>query len=127
MKLESLATEGHDRLRLQPIIKNNTLDTTQMLSTIFEARRKLPKQDLAYSAHAYIARGLAELATEKAIENGVKIVGFTGGVAYNGILTLMIRKLIEAQGIRFLTHETVPPGDGGLSFGQAVASAFSQT
>lgn len=127
MKLESLATKGHDLLRLQPIIKNNTLDTTQMLSTIFEKRQKLSKQDLAYSAHAYIAKGLAALATEKASQNDVKTVGFTGGVAYNEILTLMIRKLVEIQGLRFLTHETVPPGDGGLSFGQAVASAFSQT
>ena len=127
MKLESLATKGHDLLRLQPIIKNNTLDTTQMLSTIFEKRQKLSKQDLAYSAHAYIAKGLAALATEKASQNDVKTVGFTGGVAYNEILTLIIRKLVEIQGLRFLTHETVPPGDGGLSFGQAVASAFSQT
>jgi hydrogenase maturation protein HypF len=126
MKLESLATKGHDQLRLRPIINNNTLDTTQMLSTIFEMRQKLPKQDLAYSAHAYIARGLAKLAAEKASENGVKTVGFTGGVAYNEILTLTIRKLIEVQGLRFLTHEAVPPGDGGLSFGQAVASAFSR-
>ncbi len=127
MKLESLATKGRDQLRLQPIIKNNTLDTTPMLSTIFEKRQKLSKQDLAYSAHAYIAKGLAALATEKASQNDVKTVGFTGGVAYNEILTLMVRKLVEAQGLRFLAHETVPPGDGGLSFGQAIASAFSQT
>jgi hydrogenase maturation protein HypF len=126
MKLESLAMKGHDQLRLQPIVENNTLDTTRMLSTIFEERQKLAKQDLAYSAHAYLARGLAALASEKASENDVRIVGFTGGVAYNEILTLMIRKLIEAQGLRFLTHENVLPGDGGLSFGQAAASAFSQ-
>jgi hydrogenase maturation protein HypF len=81
MKLESLATKGRDQLRLQPIIKNNTLDTTPMLSTIFEKRQKLSKQDLAYSAHAYIAKGLAALATEKASQNDVKTVGFTGGVA----------------------------------------------
>jgi hydrogenase maturation factor HypF (carbamoyltransferase family) len=74
MKPESHATEGHDRLRLQPIIKNNTLDTTQMLSTIFEERQKLSKQDRAYSTHAYIARGLATLATEKTSENDLKIV-----------------------------------------------------
>ena len=126
MKLESLAMKGHDQLRLQPLIENNTLDTTRMLSTIFEERHKLAKQDLARAAHAYLARGFAALASEKASEYGVRIVGFTGGVACNEILTLMIRKLIEAHGLRFLTHETVPPGDGGLSFGQAAASAFSQ-
>jgi len=52
MKLESAATGGHDKLRLQPMIKNDTLNTTRMVSTIFEQRNRLPKQDLAYSAHA---------------------------------------------------------------------------
>jgi hydrogenase maturation factor HypF (carbamoyltransferase family) len=61
-----------------------------MLSTIFEERQKLSKQDLAHSAYAYIVRDLAVLATEKASENNVKAVGFTGGVACNEILTLMI-------------------------------------
>ena len=127
MKLESFAVRGKDKLNLAPIIENNVLDTTQMLSTVLENRQKYPPQDLAYSAHKYMAEGLAALAIEKALENGVTIVGFTGGVACNGILTLTIRKLVEAQGLQFLVHEAVPPGDGGLSFGQAVVSAFFQT
>ncbi len=127
MKLESLAFEGNDKLRLQPSIENDILDTTLMLSTIFERRNEFAKKDLAYSAHAYIARGLAMLASEKAYEHGVGFVGFTGGVAYNEILTRMIRKMMENQGLKFLTHQSVPPGDGGLSFGQAIASAISQT
>jgi hydrogenase maturation protein HypF len=75
---------------------------------------------LAFSAHAYLARGLAELAIEKALENSVKVVGFSGGVACNEIFTKIIRETVEAAGLRFLVHEAVPPGDGGLSFGQAV-------
>ena len=124
MKLESVAIKGTDKLRLAPIIKNNVLDTTQMVSTIFEKRQKYPKQDLAYSAHAYIASGLAALAVKEAFANNVSTVGFTGGVACNEILTLIIRKLVEAQGLQFLVHEAIPPGDGGLSLGQAVISAF---
>ena len=124
MKLESVAIKGKDKLGLAPIIKNNVLDTTQMVSAIFEKRQKYPKQDLAYSAHAYIARGLAALAVKEAFANDVRTVGFTGGVACNEILTLIIRKLVEAQGLQFLVHEAVPPGDGGLSLGQAVTSAF---
>ena len=42
--------------------------------------------DLAYSAHAYLARGLAGLAVEKAQAQGVKTVGFSGGAACNQIL-----------------------------------------
>jgi hydrogenase maturation protein HypF len=124
MKLESAAIKGKDALRLKPIIESDTLDTTQMLQGIFENRSKHSKEDLAYSAHMYLAKGLAELAIKKAIENSAKVIGFSGGVACNEILTLTMRKIVEAAGLRFLVHEAVPPGDGGLSFGQAVASGF---
>jgi hydrogenase maturation protein HypF len=80
--------------------------------------------DLAYSAHVYLAEGLAVLAIEKASENGIKTIGFSGGVAANEILTLTMGKIVKASNLRFLVHRDVPPGDAGLSFGQAVASGF---
>jgi hydrogenase maturation protein HypF len=96
-----------------------------MLLEIFENKGKCSRADLAYSAHAYLARGLASLAIEKALENNVRTVGFSGGVACNEILSSTMRKIVEGSGLRFLVHEAVPPGDGGLSFGQAVVAAFS--
>jgi hydrogenase maturation protein HypF len=124
MKLEASAIKGRDVLNLKPIIKGNTLDTTQMLLEIFESREKHSRADLAYSAHAYLAKGLAALAIEKASENKVKAIGFSGGVACNEILALTMRKIVESAGLGFLVHEAVPPGDGGLSFGQAVVGGF---
>jgi hydrogenase maturation protein HypF len=64
------------------------------------------------------------LALEKAEENKVKTIGFSGGVACNQILATVMRKIVEDAGLRFFVHETIPPGDGGLSFGQAVVSGF---
>ncbi|MEM3766653.1 MAG: hypothetical protein QXU46_06485, partial [Candidatus Bathyarchaeia archaeon] len=55
---------------------------------------------------------------------GVKIIGFSGGVACNEILAGIMRKTVEAANLRFLVHEAIPPGDGGLSFGQAVYAGF---
>jgi len=124
MKLESIAMKGKDVLRLKPIMVGDTLDTTQMLQDVFENKGKHSKADLAYSAHAYLARGLTALAIEKASENNVKTVGFSGGVACNEILTVNMGRIVKASGLRFLVHADVPPGDGGLSFGQAVASGF---
>jgi hydrogenase maturation protein HypF len=126
MKLESKAIKGKDALKLEPVINGNVLDTTQLLLEIFENREKHSKTDLAYSAHAYLGKGLATLAIEKALEKGVKTVGFSGGVASNEILVLIMRRVVEASGLEFLVHEAVPPGDGGLSFGQAVVAGFSQ-
>jgi hydrogenase maturation protein HypF len=124
IKLESAAVKGKNALNLKPIIKGNLLDTTQMLHAIFKNLSKASVADLAYSAHAYIAHGLASLAVEKALEQGVKAVGFSGGAASNQILTEIMRETVEAAGLSFLVHETVPAGDGGVSFGQAVVGGF---
>jgi hydrogenase maturation protein HypF len=124
MKLESAAMKGKDVLKLNRVIDNKELNTTQMLTEIFENKQKYEKRDLAYCAHIYIARGMAALAVKEAEENNVKTVGFSGGVACNEIIATAIRKIIEDAGLRFLVHEAIPAGDGGLSFGQAVASGF---
>jgi hydrogenase maturation protein HypF len=124
MKLESDAINGKDALNMKPIIDGDVLDTTQMLLAVFETLGKAPVADLAYFAHAYLARGLASLAVEKALESGVKTVGFSGGAACNQILMGIMRRTVEAAGLQFLVHEAVPPGDGGVSFGQAVVGGF---
>jgi len=119
MKLESLAMKGRDILKIEPIIDGDSLDTTQILLMIFEKRDKTFKADLSRSAHTYLAKGLASLAVEKAYEKGVETIGFSGGVAYNQIITFNMRRIVESSGLRFLVHEAVPPGDGGISLGQA--------
>ena len=61
---------------------------------------------------------------EKAQALGVEAVGFSGGAACNQILAQIMRKTVEDAGLRFLVHEAVPAGDGGVSFGQAVVGGF---
>jgi hydrogenase maturation protein HypF len=124
IKLESAAVKGKDALKMKPVIEGNVLDTTQMFHAIFENLGKASVADLAYSAHAYLARGLASLAVDKALEHGVKAVGFSGGVASNQILAEIMQRTVEAAGLQFLVHEAVPAGDGGVSFGQAVVGGF---
>ena len=126
MKLESEALGGKDALNLKPILYGDVLDTTQMLHEIFDNVGKVSTTDLAYSAHAYLAKGLASLAAEKALAQGVKSVGFSGGAACNQILAGLMREVVESAGLRFVVHEAVPAGDGGVSFGQAVVAGFSR-
>jgi hydrogenase maturation protein HypF len=125
MKLESTARVGKDVLKLKIKTDGGMLDTTQLLLCIFEKRQRHSTADLAYSAHAYLARGLAALALEKASESHISTIGFSGGAACNEILTAIMRKTIKKEGLRFLVHETIPPGDGGVSFGQSIAAGFS--
>jgi hydrogenase maturation protein HypF len=124
MKLESAAIGGKDALGLASVVCGDVLDTTQMLVSVFENRGKVSKADLAYAVHSYLAKGLASLAAEKAVDRGVGVVGFTGGSAVNALLTKLMREVVEAEGLRFVVHEVVPAGDGGISLGQAVAGGF---
>ena len=73
----------------------------------------------------YLARGLAELGIEKAKNYDIKTIGFSGGVAYNEIITLKIKEIVENSSINFIVHKNTPPGDGGLCLGQAVVGGFS--
>ncbi len=95
-----------------------------MVYTVFENVGRFRVGDLAYSAQQYLARSLAELAVEKALELGVKHVGFSGGVAYNEQITMTIHEIVESNGLNFVFHKFVPPGDGGTSFGQTTVSTF---
>lgn len=124
MKLESAAIDGKDVLSLEPTIENGILETTRMVYEVFANREKYSKTDLAYSAHAYLARGLATLAIENVVKNDVKAIGFSGGAACNGILASIMRKTVKDAGLQFVVHSAVPPGDGGVSFGQAVVGGF---
>jgi hydrogenase maturation protein HypF len=125
MKLESAALKGKDSLKLNPGIQGNILETTNLLKAVYENKAKMSTANLAYSVHAYLAKGLAILAVEKAKEQGVKTVGFSGGAACNQILAQQMRLVVEAAGLRFVVHEALPAGDGGVAFGQAVVAGFS--
>lgn len=126
MKLESAALSGVDALGLKPAWHGDVLDTTSLLKAVFDNLNKFSIADLAYSAHAYLAMGLASKATEKAFQLGVGTVGFSGGAACNQILAEQISRVVEAAGLQFVVHEAVPAGDGGVSFGQAIVAGFSR-
>ena len=124
MKLESAAIGGKDVLDLQPKLERNIINTTSMVREVFRQRDRHPIADLAYSAQSYIARSLAKIAIEKAEQLDIKAIGFSGGVAYNEQITLAIKRVVEGNGFTFVVHRIVPPGDGGTSFGQAIAASF---
>ena len=125
MKLESAALDGEDVLGLGPVLNGEVIETTSMVREIFASLGRLSVRDLAYSAQSYLARSLGRSAIMLTNELGLKTVGFTGGVACNETITRILKATVESEGLHFLTHDSVPPGDGGLSFGQAVVAAQS--
>ena len=125
MKLESLASHGNDVLSLEPHIVNNIIDTKYLLKILFENIGNYSVKDLAFSAHLYLGKSLAHLAITQARQKAVNTIGFSGGVAHNELITNTIRESVEEAGFTFLVHNQIPPGDGGISFGQTVVSSLA--
>ena len=123
LKLESLAIGGHDVLKMDPETSKGFLNTSCIVRAVFDGTRTISPKDLAYSAQSYLARGLAELAVNAAQKEDVEAIGFSGGVAYNHHITSVMRDVVTENDIKFLVHTKLPAGDGGISFGQAIAVA----
>ncbi len=54
---------------------------------------------------------------------GAPVVALSGGCFQNRLLLEGVAGALEARGVRVLVPERVPPGDGGLSLGQAWVAA----
>jgi len=84
----------------------------------------------AASASARFHRGLCSATvracTQIALDAGVELAVLAGGVFQNRILLEGVSVGLERAGMRVLTPERLPPGDGAISFGQvAIAAAHS--
>ena len=125
MRLEAAATEGAP-LEV-PVARTvtggrPTVDVAALLRRLDDWQREHATADLAATAQDVLARGLADIAVESAIERNVGTVGFTGGVAYNDAITRTIRQRVRDAELEWLSHEQLPPGDGGVAVGQVTVA-----
>ena len=96
------------------------LDTAAFFLHLLELRRAgVPVPDLARRFHLGLTEGLAELALSGARRCGVRTVALSGGVFHNRTIALLLPEALARRGLVPLTHHALPPGDGGLSYGQA--------
>jgi hydrogenase maturation protein HypF len=120
MELETLARtcphQSHDDLTA-PAAPVTALVTTLLASP-------LPTPCRARQFHDGLGRLLAEAAFQR---SGDGVIGLTGGVAANRLLTAAIARTVTRLGGRLVTHRLVPANDGGLSLGQALAGYLEVT
>jgi hydrogenase maturation protein HypF len=111
MILESNATTP---LEFDPVFSQENGKTILMTTPLFDFlyRKKADKGKLAATAQMYIAKGLLTIAENASKKKNIPIV-FSGGVAYNR----MISGFLLQRNV--LVNREVPPGDGGICYGQA--------
>jgi len=123
IKLESLAYYGDPKsVRINyEIMESNgclVLDTSKILEDVINSIKFEKAKNIAASAQAALAKGLAEISIELAKREGVNKILMSGGVSYNEVIVKTVRTIIEKEKLTFLRHRLIPPGDAGISVGQ---------
>jgi hydrogenase maturation protein HypF len=78
------------------------------------------RSEIAAAFHETVALAAARACAES---DGPNTVALSGGTFQNLRLLGATRRHLERMGFRVLTHRSVPPNDGGISYGQAAVAA----
>ena len=116
MKLEKWLEIGEKTVDFEVRKEGKTIMTVPMFGQLFELSGK--KEDLAYSFVHDLLSSMVDAAVEEARRSGIHHIGITGGVSYNNTISKLVKKMIEERGLKFVSHDRVPNGDGGVSTGQ---------
>jgi hydrogenase maturation protein HypF len=81
--------------------------------------------EVARAFHTGLAQGLADALARLADEHAVDTVVVSGGVLQNRLLLSELLARIGSASLTIWGNRSVPPNDGGLSFGQAVLACMS--
>jgi len=122
MKLEKYLIKGCYKYSFDSNVKKGVVETVDLFRQLDEMIKKplseTDKADYAYSFVKTIVDNLADIAIDYAKNNDVKSIGLSGGVAYNIPITEMVEKRVVKSGLKFIVHNHVPNGDGGICIGQ---------
>ncbi|MBS1869287.1 MAG: carbamoyltransferase HypF [Actinobacteria bacterium] len=101
-----------------------TLDARATVAAVAaDLARGVPVGAVAARFHAGLAAATAEACAHAAARGGVGTVILSGGVFQNRRLLERTAALLRERGLRVLVPERLPPGDGGISYGQAAVAA----
>jgi len=131
MRLEVAANWGDpSKIRLKPEIlhidSNYVLDTSQLIHSIMTSKHHRIV-DICAAAQRAFAMGMAEMAVRAANDQGIRVIAISGGVAVNLKITREIEDYVRSHKLHSIRHRMVPPGDGGISLGQAISGVFNVT
>ena len=99
------------------------LPTDEIVRKITLGRLRGEEQDrLAWLFHKMLADQIISACVGIRKENGIRTAALSGGCFQNLLLLDLVRRGLEAEGFDVLIHHLVPPNDGGIALGQAVAA-----
>jgi len=101
------------------ILKTNRL----WHAVVDDLRRGEREERIAARFHSGLAEGFIWAVANARKTTGIAKVALSGGCFHNRRLTRLLREGLREEGFEVFQHRQVSPGDGGLSYGQAVVAA----
>jgi hydrogenase maturation protein HypF len=92
-------------------------------AVVADLRAGAPVPVVAARFHNAVAHATVSACARAASEAGTEVVVLSGGVFANRRLLEATFNGLAAAGLRVLVPERLPPGDGGISYGQAAVAA----
>jgi hydrogenase maturation protein HypF len=96
-----------------------SFDTSPLLLHIARRKDVEDLESLALLFHEAIAAAAARGAERMRDVTGTDDIALSGGVFQNALLLELLIPVLEEMGFSVFTNSAVPPGDGGISLGQA--------
>jgi hydrogenase maturation protein HypF len=93
------------------------------LEVLRDLKNGVSKAQISARFHAGVAASFVHAAVVARAATGLGQVTMSGGCMHNRRLARLLRTKLEAEGFEVFQHVQVSPGDGGLSYGQAVVAA----
>jgi hydrogenase maturation protein HypF len=81
-----------------------------------------PRREIALAFHRLLPEALTAMAVIIREETGINRAALSGGCFQNRLLIAGCLKALRAGGFETFTHRIIPPNDGCISLGQAVAA-----
>ncbi len=125
IELEHLALAAHSSANLAFAWDGSQFDSAPLVAAVVDRLRRQPGDlEVAASIAAGVHHAVADVVCEtvERCGEGQPIV-LTGGCFQNAFLLRLTKDRLQAMGEQVLTHQIVPPNDGGLSLGQAFVAA----
>jgi len=125
--LDLVKMTGQSSIRLQlPDFPQDSrqLPTDSLFASLLEKRLEGEDPEaLAFAFHAALAALIAQAVVRTSERTGIRRAALTGGCFQNRLLLSMTQERLGQSGMEVLIHHLVPPNDGGIALGQAVAAA----
>lgn len=122
MKTEPFLSRGKWIEGFETETVNGTIRTAHLFN---EIPRNAKKEDIAYSMVRCVIDRMVDDACDAAMGKGIDVIGISGGVSYSAPICRMAEEAVARRGMKFIVHDKVPNGDGGISVGQAAIALRS--